>query len=936
MKDFKNQKGFMIVELLVAISVMSVFLLTIISLLVFSLQSSTRNKYVIQSISLAQEQLEGMKNIKQNEWPASFVGGTYYAQISSTTNQWVLESGSKIVNIDGKEFIVALELEYARRIQQENGHAIGQLIKTGGFVDEDSILVIANVSYTDKQQNARTDKFETLLTRWEQEFDRQSTSAEFQTGTFDQTELMISGGTAVELVYGSASGMVSLYHFDEESNTQAVDSSGNNHAAYLENNPTWTTGKFLNALDFDGNSYLNIPDAFDLNMTSEISLEAWVKWNIEPSTGNSQAQIINKNGDLQYQLQHSINNNNFEFAVQTNIERQVVSSNVSPVSDEWYYVVGTYDGANIKIYIDGQLENQVGLTGNIATSTSPVNIARRAVNNDRYFVGIIDEVSIHDNALSATEILAHFEDCAEDSLGAQFKEEAGQVVIEAENYYEKIERGIGQSAAYYKLDGSDDVVIDSSYDNNGILANEPLRVGGLFDGAVQFDGANDYVDIDNSIINSYPFTLSAWIKSQVTDQDQVIFNIANSNSTKIYYGIYIGEDEGGAVGIRARNTSPRNNFGTTVVTDNEWHHVVGVFASSNERHLYVDGNLEASGTANSAFDSNVNVAAIGRWADKSPKSYFNGSIDEVQIYSDILDDVEVSNLYDSYINNNMSVSEHIWQDNNVQSGFEGDAYIESRPNDNTLIDSHVIEYSPELKYNVSFDTVGTYYVWIRGLAKNEGSKACADNDSVYLGLNSGVVEEIIAIEGFCSPESSWQWQNMTVDGVPATIEITSANLHMINVWMMEDGFMFDRILLTTDSNFVPNGTGPIESDRYSDLSCTPIYNDLGGYASVGTYTSKVFDTESVDVVYNTLKSTMENPMHTNIRFHFATKDSNSNWIDDDFLGPDTSNDTYYSSSELINRLITTNKRYFCYRAYLTTSAANRTPSLKEEEVSYTP
>jgi hypothetical protein len=107
----------------------------------------------------------------------------------------------------------------------------------------------------------------------------------------------------------------------------------------------------------------------------------------------------------------------------------------------------------------------------------------------------------------------------------------------------------------------------------------------------------------------------------------------------------VSYDEGGRVGIKARNPATQSAFGETVVTDSEWHHVVGVFASATNRRLYVDGVSEASDTTSASYSSDVDRWTIGRWGDSTPKSYFKGVIDEVSLYGTALSAEEVEKLY---------------------------------------------------------------------------------------------------------------------------------------------------------------------------------------------------------------------------------------------------------------------------------------------------
>ncbi|HDM66840.1 MAG TPA: LamG domain-containing protein, partial [Thermoplasmatales archaeon] len=181
----------------------------------------------------------------------------------------------------------------------------------------------------------------------------------------------------------------------------AHDSIGNNNGEI--HGASWVKGINDNALSFDGkNDYIRVSNN-NLNPSNELTVIAWVKWDIEPSTGQHWANIISKNGDNEWQIQHSYGNDKFEFAVKTENARKYVWSTTKPVKGKWYQVAGVYDGKYIKIYVNGRLENKVPLTGKIKTSSSEIDIGRRTW-RDRYFNGVIDEVSIYDKALTDEEI----------------------------------------------------------------------------------------------------------------------------------------------------------------------------------------------------------------------------------------------------------------------------------------------------------------------------------------------------------------------------------------------------------------------------------------------------------------------------------------------------------------------------------------------------
>jgi len=78
--------------------------------------------------------------------------------------------------------------------------------------------------------------------------------------------------------------------------------------------------------------------------------------------------------------------------------------------------------------------------------------------------------------------------------------------------------------------------------------------------------------------------------------------------------------------------------------------------------------------------------------------------------------------------------------------------------------------------------------------------------------------------------------------IRACIVVTNAGPHTINFWMREDGFYFDKFLLTTDTAFAPTGVGPAESASVGggeptislgrDVSGAPVITFTGTLESV--------------------------------------------------------------------------------------------------------
>jgi hypothetical protein len=73
---------------------------------------------------------------------------------------------------------------------------------------------------------------------------------------------------------------------------------------------------------------------------------------------------------------------------------------------EWHHVCGTYDKANIRLYIDG-MEDPAGPTaysGGITTNNFDVFIGENAEKKGRYWKGLIDDVRIYNYALRPGEV----------------------------------------------------------------------------------------------------------------------------------------------------------------------------------------------------------------------------------------------------------------------------------------------------------------------------------------------------------------------------------------------------------------------------------------------------------------------------------------------------------------------------------------------------
>ncbi|MDI1251209.1 MAG: DUF5060 domain-containing protein [Lacunisphaera sp.] len=156
------------------------------------------------------------------------------------------------------------------------------------------------------------------------------------------------------------------------------------------------------------------------------------------------------------------------------------------------------------------------------------------------------------------------------------------------------------------------------------------------------------------------------------------------------------------------------------------------------------------------------------------------------------------------------------------SGASGGAYLEALPDTRWSPDEKLVpgeNFSGEpgklaiLSYRVRFTTPGRYHVWARVFSTGP------EDNGVHFGLNGTWPASGQRWQTVKKGEWAWDSRQRTEQvhvGVPGQLylDIPSAGEHTIHVALREDGFELDKVVLTSDPKYVPEGTGP-ESRVYS-------------------------------------------------------------------------------------------------------------------------
>jgi hypothetical protein len=208
------------------------------------------------------------------------------------------------------------------------------------------------------------------------------------------------------LAAAQPTGLVAAYGFNETSGTTVTDASGNNNTGTLGNGVTRSTqGKFGSALVFNGASFVTIPPAASLNLTTGMTLQAWVYPTATP-TNWSTVLLKEQPGALVYGLYAGSPTNRpsiyCNISTSSSGEQGFAGPSALPLNT-WSHLAGTYDGATLRLYVNGAVVASQAFTGSIVTSTGAVRIGGNSVWGE-YFQGRLDEVRLYNRALSQAEL----------------------------------------------------------------------------------------------------------------------------------------------------------------------------------------------------------------------------------------------------------------------------------------------------------------------------------------------------------------------------------------------------------------------------------------------------------------------------------------------------------------------------------------------------
>jgi len=392
-------------------------------------------------------------------------------------------------------------------------------------------------------------------------------------------------GGPTSLVSDFSSGLVGYWKMDEASGN-LIDTSGNGNTGTAIGT-TVAAGQFGNGRSFNGDGdYANAGNATSLDVDT-LTASSWVK-----TTGTGYKMWMARGGG-QYWLSHQ--SSKLHFCLTAGGVRKDLFATVNYYDNKWHHVVNTYDGAYMKMYMDGVEINSFAKTGTISGLTDLL-IGRYS--SSYQFTGQLDEVRIYNRALSEREIQQLYEYAPGPVGYYNFNENSG-------------------TKAYDK----------SGNGNSATLVNGPSWELGKFGSGVEFEtGSSEAVSLDNSI-TLLNFTLESWVKANNFDSGIGFFA---RHEDYLNCGFRFGVDSSGY--LRFFTTSSGGNIGLTSnnsIPLDEWHHVA-VIHDGGDANIYIDG-IEEDSTTGGTLVSCTKGTTIG--GNYDTRYTFDGVMDDVRIYN---------------------------------------------------------------------------------------------------------------------------------------------------------------------------------------------------------------------------------------------------------------------------------------------------------------
>ena len=372
-----------------------------------------------------------------------------------------------------------------------------------------------------------------------------------------------------------------------------------------------------------------------LNYTTATTYETWFKASTDITNYRT---IIGKGNDAADAPTFYIGKNTSAYAGKLGVEifiggvQKLITSTIVVNDDQWHHTAFTYDGANMKLYLDGVLESTIAQTGTINTNSNVFNIGYNFAENNYPFIGKIDEVRVWNIARTISEIQTAMN---AGLLGT----ETGLVAY----YHFNDNVRSGQNRTVTNFCTATGSIL------NGLTYGTVLTP--IFECApppftspecnLVFNGTSDYATVaHNAALNLNQFSVGAYVKTTAAGTYKSII-AKDATGANQNFVLDINASNKALVSFQTNppGVAPQA-IGTTTITDGTWHYIMGTYDGANLK-VYVDAVLESNVAVAATPLTGTNPLYIG---SLNGTLKFNGSLDELNVWNRALSSTEITSL----------------------------------------------------------------------------------------------------------------------------------------------------------------------------------------------------------------------------------------------------------------------------------------------------
>jgi hypothetical protein len=377
------------------------------------------------------------------------------------------------------------------------------------------------------------------------------------------------------------------------------------------------------------------------NLTNAMTLSAWVK----PSSLPLDDFIIAKRWTSNAYQMATNSSSRASASIWIGGVRYNVFGTTSLSVGTWYNIIITFNGLELKVYLNGTLEGTTSAVGNLDQTTDIVSIAKGLNTNSYNFNGNIDEVAIWNTVENPTNI-----------------------------YNGGIPTTISGAVAHYKM-GEEANFTSNWLVDNSALTNYSKR-------SFEFDGVDDYINLGDiaALNNTTNFTYSGWYNQPTLDVRGTMLNSGYNSSNQEFILFYTWVDGRMILQIGDSGVNPYASFDYSLyVTAGQWFHFAYVYngngiTEANKVQIYINGapiTLTFTGTMHSSTPVGANITKIS--SSSSITTYaWGGKIDEAAFFDYSLTQQNVTDIYNGGIPNDLTeLSPLHWYRMGEDASFNG-------------------------------------------------------------------------------------------------------------------------------------------------------------------------------------------------------------------------------------------------------------------------